>query len=161
MESTGFTLCCEKLLAESLAEVATELRLVNVIDLISYVQAERYTNLEDLVNSSAELYFKQGALRYAWWGDIDVVWDALPIISLNMEFCWSGVTAFFNLRLDAARAGVDLQHLRFHSAFQDGGDELGGDADERLKRLSSAIAASRLTPPCRPPFGQMSNQVKQ
>ena len=46
---------------KALADVATELRLVNVIDLIGYVQGERAANIEDLVHSSAELYFKHGA----------------------------------------------------------------------------------------------------
>ena len=64
-------------LAEGLADVATELRLVNVLDLIAYVHADRSANLEDLVNSSAELYFKPGTLRYGWAADLDVRWDAV------------------------------------------------------------------------------------
>ncbi len=140
-----FTLACEQVLAESVADVATELRLVNVIDLIGYVRAERCANLEDLVNSSAELYFKHGALRYAWSADLEVLWDALPTISLNMEFCWRGVTVFFRLCLDAARAGVDIQHLAL--------DGDGGDASARLRLFSEAIADSRVTPPRRPTSG--------
>ncbi len=143
--AADFTLSCEKLLAESLADVATELRLINVVDLIVYVHAQRCANLEDLVNSSAELYFKHGALRYAWSADLEVLWDALPTISLNMEFCWHGVTAFFNLCLNAARAGVDIQHLAFDGSC--------GEAAERLRLFSLAVADSRLTPPRRPPAG--------
>jgi hypothetical protein len=155
MENAAFALACEKILAESLADVATELRLIDVIDLIGYVQGQRSANLEDLVNSSAELYFRCGALRYAWSADLDVAWDALPTISLNMEFCWSGVTAFFNLCLDAARAGVDIQHL----AFDDAADDSRGDAVKQLKRFSHALADSRLTPPRRPPSGLICNQA--
>jgi hypothetical protein len=139
MENAGFALACEKLLAESLADVATELRLVNVIDLIGYVHGQRCANLEDLVNSSAELYFRHGALRYAWSADLDVVWDALPTISLNIEFGWSGVTAFFNLCLNAARAGVDIQHLAF--------DGKTAGEQEKLDRLKAALADSRVSPP--------------
>jgi len=50
MENAEFALACEQVLAESLTDVATELRLVNVIDLIGYVQAQHCANLEDLVN---------------------------------------------------------------------------------------------------------------
>jgi hypothetical protein len=155
MKNAGFALACEKILAESLADVATELRLVNVIDLIGYVQGQHCANLEDLINSSAELYFRHGALRYAWSADLEVVWDSSPTISLNMEFCWSGVTAFFNLCLYAARAGVDLQHLTFDGAL----DESCPDAAERLNRFSRALADSRLTPPRRPPSGLISNHA--
>lgn len=146
-----FKLDCERVLAESVADVATELRLVNVIDLIGYVRAERCANLEDLVNSSAELYFKHGALRYAWSADLDVVWDCLPTISLNMEFCWRGVTAFFRLCLNAARAGVDIQHVAF--------DHQCGGAPERLAHFARAISDSRLTPPRRPPPSLISRDV--
>jgi hypothetical protein len=141
MENAEFALACEQVLAESLTDVATELRLVNVIDLIGYVQAQHCANLEDLVNSSAELYFKHGALRYAWSADLEVLWDALPTISLNMEFCWRGVTAFFSLCLNSARAAVDIQHLTI--------DEDCDDASARLKCFTLAIADSRLTPPRR------------
>jgi hypothetical protein len=136
-----FTLDCERLLAEGVAEVATELRLVNVIDLIGYVRSERSANLEDLVNSSAELYFKQGALRYAWSAELHVVWEALPTVSLNMEFCWRGVTAFFRLCLDSARAGVDIQHLAF--------DARSDAASGLYSCFAAAVADSRLTPPRR------------
>jgi hypothetical protein len=139
MKDAQFALACERVLAESLAEVATELRLVNVIDLIGYVRAQHCANLEDIVNSSVELYFKPGALRYAWSADLHVLWDALPTISLNMEFCWRRVTAFFRLCLNAERAGVDLQHVTF--------DEAREDAADRLECFTFAIADSRLIPP--------------
>ncbi len=146
-----FNLDCERVLAESVADVATELRLVNVIDLIGYVRAERSANLEDLVNSSAELYFKHGALRYAWSADLDVVWDTLPTISLNMEFCWRGVTVFFRLCLNAARAGVDIQHVAYEQPC--------GEAPERLAHFARAIADSRLTPPRRPAPSLISRDI--
>ena len=87
MHNPDLTLACERALAESMADVATELRLVNVIDLVRYVQGERCAHIEDLVNSSAELYFKPGALRYGWTADLELVWDAPPIVSLDMEIC--------------------------------------------------------------------------
>lgn len=138
------TYACERILAENLADVATELRLVNVIDLIDYVRAERSANLEDIVNSSAELYFHPGALRYAWSAELEVLWEAPPSISLNMEFSRSGVTAFFRLCLDSSRAAVDIQHL----AFDDSGDD-----HWRLALFAQAMAESRLTPPRRPASG--------
>ena len=113
MEAPDFKYTCEQALAESVADVATELRLVNVIDLIGYVHAERCAILEDLVNSSAELAFKHGALRYALSSDLEVLWETLPKITLDLEFCWLGVTTFFRLCLNAERAGVDIQHICF------------------------------------------------
>ena len=145
METLDFTHACEQALAESVADVATELRLVNVIDLIGYVHAERCAILEDLVNSSAELAFRHGALRYALSSDLEVLWETPPRITLDLEFCWRGVTAFFRLCLDAERAGVDIQHLCF--------DGKPAGAQEKLDRLKAALADSRLTPPRRPAVG--------
>ncbi len=144
------TLACEQILAENVADVATEMRLVNVIDLIDYVRGERSANLEDLVNSSAELYFKPGALRYAWLSDIEVLWEALPTISLNMEFCWRGVTTFFRLRLDSARAAVGIQHVAFDEPCDD---------RRRLTLFAEAVTDARLTPPRRAAFGQFLKNV--
>ncbi len=145
MQDLKFALACEQVLAENVADVATELRLVNVIDLIFYVQAERAANLEDLVNSSAELYFKPGALRYAWSADLDVLWDARPAVSLNMEFCWRSTTAFFTLCLNSARAAVEIQHINFDAPCD--------EPQERLQRFVSAMLDSRLTPPRRTAAG--------
>lgn len=145
MDNHKFMLACEQALAESMADVATELRLVNVIDLIGYVHAERCAILEDLVNSSAELAFKHGALRYALSSDLEVLWEALPQIALDLEFCWRGVTAFFRLCLNAERAGVDIQHLCF--------DGKPAGEPEKLDRLKAALANSRVTPPRRAVVG--------
>jgi len=72
-----------------------------------------------------------------------------------MEFCWRGVTAFFNLCLNAARAGVDIQHLAFDESCGKSCD----DAPDKLRRFSLAIADSRLTPPRRPPSGLICNSA--
>ncbi len=128
---------CERALAEALADVATELRLVNVIDLIGYVHGERTANIEDLIHSSAELYFKQGALRYACAAEADVKWEAPPRVSLGMEFRWRGATAFFRLQLDAASASIDIHHLALDTP----------SAPEDLPmRFASALADARLRP---------------
>jgi hypothetical protein len=129
---------CEQALAAAVADVATELRLVNVIDLIGYVQTRRFANLEDLVHSSAELYFKQGALRYAWAAEVDVQWETPPSVSLNLEFRWRGATAFFRLMLDADRAAIDIQHLTM---------DIPGTLDDMPRRFKEAVADARLTPP--------------
>jgi len=140
MNPTPIPRACERALAEALADVATELRLVNVIDLIGYVHAERYANIEDLIHSSAELYFKQGALRYACAAEADVQWNAPPSVSLGMEFRWRGATAFFRLQLDAASASIDIHHLAFDTPAA---------PEDFSTRFASALADARLRPPTR------------
>jgi hypothetical protein len=140
MNRTPIPQPCERALAEALADVATELRLVNVIDLIGYVHAQRCANIEDLIHSSAELYFKQGALRYACAAEANVQWNAPPSVSLHMEFRWRGATAFFRLQLDSDSASVDIQHLALDTPA----------APEELPlRFASALADARLRPAAR------------
>jgi len=128
---------CERILAENIADVAMELRLINVVDLIAFIRGQRCATIEDLVNSAAELYFKNGALRYALCADLDIAWDSFPSVSLDLEFRWRDVTAFFRLRLEAAFAGVDLQHLAFDDCL----------SETPCGRLARAIADARVAPP--------------
>jgi hypothetical protein len=46
----------EKALAFAVRPVAGELRLIDAADLIASIWAQKYANIQDLVNSSAELY---------------------------------------------------------------------------------------------------------
>jgi hypothetical protein len=140
MNRTHIPHACEQALAEALADVATELRLVNVIDLIGYVHGQRFANIEDLVHSSSELYFKQGAIRYACAAEANVQWETPPSVSLHMEFRWRGATAFFRLQLDAASASIDIQHLALDTP---------GAPDELPLRFASALADARLRPNAR------------
>lgn len=122
-------------LAEGMKDFATELRLIDVVDLIYYVRAENTAVLDDLVTSSAELAFKQGALRYGWAARADIGWGEAPSLCLDMEFCHAGVTVFFGLLLNNVRPAVDIYSILF--------DEIG-DPEQNTQRLIAAIADARL-----------------
>lgn len=126
----------EKALAEGIKEIAAELRLIDVADFIAYIRTEQFANIEDLVNSSAELFFKDGTLSFGWSANLDVKWGCPPTILLDMEFRHMAVSVFFNLMLRSMNGGVDIQHISFENA--------SGDPDEDTKRLVEAIADARL-----------------
>jgi hypothetical protein len=42
----------EKIIAESIVDVATELRLADVSDLMLFIRSDQTANIEDIVNSS-------------------------------------------------------------------------------------------------------------
>ena len=131
----------EEIIANAMVEVATELRLADPSELILMIRGEQAANIADLVNSSSELFFRSGALRYALSAGCDVQWDSTPIIRLDMEFRYAAVCAFFRLMIGRKRAAVDVVEVLF-----DDGD-LDGAAKNR--RLSAAIAAARLPSPPR------------
>lgn len=141
-----------KVLAEGIREVAAELRLIDVADFIAYIRTERFANIEDLVNSSAELYFKEGTVSFAWAGEIDVKWGSPPVIALDMEFRHQSVAVFFNLSLKYLHGGVDIRHICF--------DDPSDDPDTNTRRLAEAIADARLPnwqlkSPARTPFHRL------
>ena len=74
----------EKIVAEALRPVATELRLIDAGDLVSLLRYERWGNLADLVSSAAELYFLTGTVRFGVGGDYNLDWDSKPEILLDL-----------------------------------------------------------------------------
>ena len=79
----------------AMVDVASELRLTDPSELILMIRGEQAANIADLVNSSGELFFRGGALRYALSAGCDVQWDSTPTVRLDMEFHYEAVSAFF------------------------------------------------------------------
>jgi len=128
---------CESKLADALVDVATEIRLTDPCELIGLIRGERTANLADLVNSSTELFFKAGTVRYGLFAVCRVNWNEAPEFGLSMEFHHLDITAFFQLLIGRRRAGVELVDVQF-------GDETLVDS-ERLSRLAGAIRDAKLT----------------
>jgi len=129
----------DEIIASAMVDVATELRLTDPSELIHLIRGEQAANIADLVNSSGELFFRSGALRYALTSGCDVQWDTTPVVRLDMEFHYDAVSAFFKLTIGRKRAGVHVIEV-----LVDGEDDLEETIkDERLRR---AVAAARLPP---------------
>jgi hypothetical protein len=126
----------EKIIAEAIVEVATELRLADVSDLMLFIRSDQTANIEDLVNSSTELYFRNGTLKYALVAGCSVRWDALPTIMLDMEFRHAAVSVFFRLVLSQSRAAVEIIDIFF--------DEQGLAQEAKIDRLIAAVADAKL-----------------
>jgi hypothetical protein len=124
-----------EVLEEALKSVAAELLLIDLVDLVTYIRTEQFSNLEDLVNSSVELLFKPGTLSFGWAADLDVRWGGPPTIRLDMEFRHMSVTAFFNLTIGPLAPRVEIYGLSF--------DGYGQDPTENTQRLISAIDDAR------------------
>ena len=126
----------ERILADALVDVASELRLTDVAELINLIRNDESANIADLVNSSTELFYKRGTMRYALSASFKAPWDATPEIALDMEFSHAMVSAFFRLTIGRRRAGVEVMDVLF--------DEEGLDAEGKAERLTAALAAARV-----------------
>jgi hypothetical protein len=126
----------ESLLASALRPVAGELRLVDVGELVTAIGAQRFANLQDVVDSSAELYFRPGTLSFGWGADVRLGWAVPPSIGLEMEFQNRGLTVFFRLGLEGACASISIREVIW-------GEPCNGVGEE-IRRLAQAIADARI-----------------
>jgi hypothetical protein len=76
----------EQIIADALVDFASELRLTDAAELMSMIRNDHAANIADLVNSSTELFFKSGTLRYALSASFKAPWDATPTVGIDMEF---------------------------------------------------------------------------
>jgi hypothetical protein len=126
----------EPIIADALVGVASELRLTDAAELMSMIKNDQAANIADLVNSSTELFFKSGTLRYALSASFKAPWDATPAVEIDLEFRHAGVSAFFRLKIGERRAGVEIIDILF--------DEQGLDDFAKAERLSAALQSARL-----------------
>ena len=124
------------LLAESLKGVADDLRTIDLADIVSYIRFGSYATIEDLLQSSTELFFKQGVLSFAWTAGVEMAWGELPTVTVGMEFHHRSVSVFFDLSLRACDESVTVCGILF--------DEPVRESCEKVARLCEAIEEARL-----------------
>ena len=122
MRKCTFSAEREKIVAEAICPVATELRLLDAADLVSLLRFECYGNLADLVSSAAELYFLPGTVNFGAGGDYRLDWDTEPEVTLDMELRPQGVTVYAKLMLQKDKAGVEVTHVAFNNPSADPDD---------------------------------------
>ncbi|MGO9673063.1 MAG: hypothetical protein ACLPSF_02655 [Methylocella sp.] len=128
-------------LQEAVTALAAELRLVDVADYIAFIRCEHFANIQDIVNSSVELFFRPGALSYGWSAEFELDWESAPKIVFDMEFRHRTIRIVFKLALWGHQSSVSIEYF---SASEPAGDE---EADTR--RMIEALAEARLPSPPR------------
>ena len=113
MRKCSYSAQREKIVAEAIGPVATELRLLDAADLVSLLRFECYGNLADLVASAAELYFQPGTIVFGAGGDYQLDWGSEPEVILDLELRPQGVTVYAKLFLGKDRAGIEITHVAF------------------------------------------------
>jgi hypothetical protein len=125
-----------KALAEALKDVAAELRLVDLADFVTFIHREQFANIQDIVNSSIELFFKHGTLTYAAMASFDLDWDRPPTVTIGLEFNHNSISILFDLVLEPYDAGIEIRAVSF--------GDMPMTAEEETQKLIDAIAAARL-----------------
>lgn len=126
----------EKILAEAVRVVASELRLIEAADLIAYLHNGQHGNVRSLVNASTEMYFKPGTVSFGLSGDVCVSWDSPPRFTLDMQFRHRKIDVYFRLMLEHQEAGVEIDYISF------GRNNL--TPEEAAHRFAEALADARI-----------------
>lgn len=126
----------EKLLGDRVRSVATDLRLIDLPDLVSYLNTGQIASVRTLVQASIELSFKPETLTFGHSGDVYLEWGSPPRVSFDMEFHHGLVHVYFRLTLDAEEAGVEITYISFEG-------ESAGPSHNTM-RLHDALGEARL-----------------
>lgn len=125
----------EKIVADAIRPVATELRLIDAADFIALLRFESHGSLSDLVSSAAELYFLPGTVNFGIGGNYSLDWDTQPEIVLDLELKPDGVTVYAQLALGKDQAGLEINHIAFQSP--------SADPDENTAFLARSLDAAK------------------
>jgi len=109
---------CERLFAQALQPVASELRLIDLDALLHHVRAGELASIADIVASCAEPYFMPGSLDFALGAQGRASWEQGSCVALDLEFSAPPLTAFLRLALGAKGGGVEL--LGLHAPGREG-----------------------------------------
>ena len=130
----------EKLVADAIRDVVSEIRLIELNDLVSYVGSQRMNILEALFDSATELYFRPGTLKFTRSAVSSSSWGGGIALSLGLLFQHEDLRVYFTLCLRHFMGEVQIDYISF-------GDWLGGDSVEwRTSRIVAALAAARRRP---------------
>lgn len=128
----------EHVLACGMMDVATDMRWIDVIELITFLRLDKHANIDSLFLTSCEGRFRPDTLKYCRSGQAFVAWGEEPSIQLDLMFSNLGITVFFRLSLGNEDASVHVDYLE----VSDGSAFAGGE----VRHLQKAIEDARLMP---------------
>ena len=126
----------ERLVANAIKEVVSELRMVDVGDYVAFIRMERFANVSDIVDSAAERFFMPGTLKLGHGGEAHLGWSGEPRIVLDLELRPRGATVYFKLAMSADTAAVDVNYV----SFEDG----SATPAENTAFLGTALEGARI-----------------
>jgi hypothetical protein len=126
----------EKIVAETIREVVSELRMVDVADYVAFMRLEHFSAIADIVNSAAERHLMPGTLQLGHGGDVHVSWSEPPKIVLDLELKPRGASVYFALSMSENHAGVEVNYVSF--------DEPDTDPERNTDYLRAALEDARI-----------------
>ena len=98
----------EKVLARYMTDVASEIRICDLKSIVNMIEMDDVAGISEIVDSSSELFFKAGALKYALSARYALDWNIKPFIEIDIEFRNLNVTSFFKLGLNGRNPRITI-----------------------------------------------------
>lgn len=129
----------ERLICLNIKSFIADFCLTDKSFLVSNIIDGNHDALNDIVESSSEMFFKPGTLCYAYGSRLAERFNAAPAISMDMRFVRKAVFVSFLLHLEEDFIGVSLVD------FRRGSGRCGGDRPGMaLSELSDAFYDARI-----------------
>ena len=128
----------EEIIAHALGGFVRELRLVDPLDLATFLRLELISNLSDIVRSAAELHFAPEFIVMGQGGSAVVDWSEPLAVDLDLVMQPAGATVNFTLRMLCDTAEVRLAYISF--------DNPSEDAEYNTQFLRQAISKYSIMP---------------
>ena len=130
----------ERLIMLAIQPLIKELLLVDVADLIAYLNFDQHNHVADIVDSAGEQYFAPGFVGYREIGTADIDWNTSPSITLQLTMNAPSHSFEFGLTLESQSASIKLQRINPLTQTDDTSDQTSLKALERAIAINSVRA---------------------
>lgn len=111
MRAPDALLAAERLVADGLSPLLSELRMIDLSVLVDQVTHGRHGCLHDIVETAAETHYAPGFVRYDGDADMVLEWDHAPMLSIAIALRDGALDARIKLLLRRGDGAIELQRL--------------------------------------------------
>ena len=128
----------EEVLACNIKDVIADFCLADAEIIRFYADNQLHGNMDEMITSSAELYFKGETLSYGYVAHVNSGQEDSSCIVLEMEFVHDSITVFFQLIFGNYYIGVKINEVLLDVTFH--------KADFNPSSFERILSSARLRP---------------
>jgi hypothetical protein len=128
----------EEILACNIKDVIADFCLADADIIRFYADNQLHGNMDEMLTSSAELFFKGETLSYGHVAHVSTGRDDHSCVVLDMEFVHDAVTVFFQLIFGDYYIGVKISKVLLDPAFK--------RSEFNLSSFAHMVSSARLRP---------------
>lgn len=128
----------EEVLACNIKDVIADFCLTDTEIIRFYADNQLHGNMDEMVTSSVELYFKNETLSYSHVAHVSLGREESSCVVLDMEFAHEPITVFFQLIFGNYYIGVKISEVLLDAAFR--------KSDFNPSSFEKILSSARLKP---------------